>query len=193
MELLYILAITTHWQGVLASLLFLLCLHCNLISCQVSDKFKVAYPSAVDDWTILLHWSIPSLFIPAIVGTLISFSPVKSEGDRMDFDPLTASIVRLAAEAVYPYERFPLQSTSTLLGVHDVDVLGLRWRTVAAGVGVAFAFAEAITGAPKAIARELKHVPSPSVSPPTSDRKMLMANGEEEEEEDDDAPSEEVD
>lgn len=144
----------------------------------------------MDDWAILFHWAIPSLVVPAVVGTLISFSPAN---DKMDFDPLTASIVRLAAEGVYPYERFPVKMTSTIPGQATVDVLGLRWRVVAASLGVAFAFAEAITGAPKAIVRELKEIQTPPMSAtPPSSRKLITAE-EEEGEEEDEQSSEEVD
>ena len=61
----------------------------------------------------------------------------------MPFDPLTASIVRLAAQIAYPYTRL---NESTVKGI---DVLGPGVRVLNAGVGVAFAFAEAIEGAPR--------------------------------------------
>ena len=154
----------------------------------MTDQIKVAYPTGIDDWNVLLHWFIPTLLVPSIVGTLVSFSPAKSEGNTMEFDPLTASIVRLAAQAVYPYERFPLQSTQGLLKgvVSDVDVLGLRWRLVAASMGVAFAFAEAIGSAPKLIVQEMKAYPPPS-------RQRLIASVSDNGEEEEDSGSEEVD
>jgi hypothetical protein len=61
----------------------------------------------------------------------------------MTFDPLTASIIRLAAQIAYPYTR--LDQTT----VKGIDVLGPGVRVLNAGVGVAFAFAEAIAGAPE--------------------------------------------
>jgi hypothetical protein len=62
---------------------------------------------------------------------------------------LTASIVRLAAQAAYPYSTlFPSKAKE-----RAIDVMGSNARLVAAGVGVAFAFAEAIAGAPAAFAK----------------------------------------
>jgi hypothetical protein len=90
-------------------------------------------------WALLLHWALPTLLIPALFGTLISFSQPSA---NMPFDPLTASIVRLAAQIAYPYTRL---NESTVKGI---DVLGPGVRVLDAGVGVAFAFAEAIAGAP---------------------------------------------
>lgn len=80
----------------------------------------------------MLHWFLPSLFIPALAGTLISFHPFSNK-----LDPLTAAITRLAAHVVYPYE---------------VDPLGMQWRVMTASVGLAFAFAEVIVKAPVAAA-----------------------------------------
>lgn len=58
-------------------------------------------------------------------------------------DPLSASIARLAAHAVYPFQTLD----ATLKGV---DVIGHKWRLLTASVVVAFAFAEAIFSAPSA-------------------------------------------
>jgi len=110
-------------------------------------------------WLVLLHWFIPTLLVPAIVGNLISFTPganvpQASAADAsptpliLPFDPLTASIVRLAAEIAYPYTL--VEARSEVLGL---DVLGFRWRVLHASIGLAFAFAEAIAGAPQAFAR----------------------------------------
>ncbi|KAJ8074893.1 hypothetical protein AAF712_015574 [Marasmius tenuissimus] len=106
--------------------------------------------STLQDWqfwgctlSVVWHWFIPSLLIPAIAGTLISFSPPPQSPvavqSPLPFDPLTASIVRLAAHLAYPYV------DGAVCGRNDV--LGLQARTLAAGVGVAFAFAEVITAA----------------------------------------------
>jgi len=96
-------------------------------------------------WAVLGHWGLPTLFIPAFFGTLISFrpSPPRSPSSpsipNLPFDALTASIIQLAAHVAYPYGAIDEY-------LQGVDVLGWRWRVVAAGVGVAFAFAEAISG-----------------------------------------------
>lgn len=96
-------------------------------------------------WKTLGHWSLPALFIPALVGTLISFRPQPQSSTtvphkvNLPFDALTASIIRLAAQVAYPFAAIDAE-------IKGVDVLGWQWRTVAAAVGVAFAFAEAISG-----------------------------------------------
>jgi hypothetical protein len=93
-------------------------------------------------WKTLGHWAVPALFIPALFGTLISFSPAPQRGPyapSLPFDALTASIIRLAAQIAYPFATIEKN-------VQGVDVLGWRWRVLGAGVGVAFAFAEAISG-----------------------------------------------
>ncbi|KAF5352949.1 hypothetical protein D9758_007894 [Tetrapyrgos nigripes] len=108
-------------------------------------------------WSLLMHWFTPSLLLPFIVGTLISFRPpppapsevvLDEDGDviaqrttmqpKVPFDPLTASIVRLAAQIAYPYSTNPSQAGGR------VDVLGFRWRVLGASVCLAFSFAEAI-------------------------------------------------
>ncbi|PFH50010.1 hypothetical protein AMATHDRAFT_62035 [Amanita thiersii Skay4041] len=108
-------------------------------------------------WLVLLHWSIPTLIVPAIVGNLISFSPGANTLRKDDspsgtqivpFDPLTASIIRLAAQIAYPYLSIEEQS-----GLSGMDVLGFRWRVLNASIGLAFAFAEAIAGAPEEFAK----------------------------------------
>lgn len=136
-------------------------------------------------WIVLFHWAIPTLLIPVIFGTLISFTPAPppkpaSSSDhqrsyyqpgppnlnlkesRPNFDTLTASIVSLAAQVAYPYGLIN-KNVNLIMRVgfgprviQGVDVLGLKWRVLAASVGVAFAFAEAIAGAPAAYARSLE-------------------------------------
>lgn len=104
-------------------------------------------------WKVILHWALPTLIIPAFVGNVISFNPVNQasrsqpEGSPPNpiapFDPLTAAIIRLAAQIAYPFN-----SPTETVGL-GFDVLGLRWRVLNASVGLAFAFAEAIAGAPE--------------------------------------------
>lgn len=101
-------------------------------------------------WSVLLHWSIPTLIIPAVLSSLISFHPANATSVRvhrvLPLDPLTASISRLAAQFGYPYKT--LNAT-----IEGVDVIGPHWRILNAAVGVAFAFAEAIFVAPSAFAQ----------------------------------------
>ncbi|KAK7441732.1 hypothetical protein VKT23_016395 [Stygiomarasmius scandens] len=133
----------------------------HLSSPPSSSKLFFPYPPlstfrSTVFWTLLMHWFIPSLLVPSIVGTLITFKPqstpaeqviVDDDGEVVErrpvqqatpFDPLTASIVRLAAHIAYPYS-----THSGQVGAR-VDVLGFRWRVLGAGVNLAFAFAEAI-------------------------------------------------
>lgn len=98
-------------------------------------------------WSVLLHWSIPTLIIPAIFGFVISFHPANASSARVPhaLDPLTASILRLAAQYGYPYRA--LDAT-----IEGIDVIGPQWRVLNAAVCAAFAFAEAIFTAPNAFA-----------------------------------------
>jgi hypothetical protein len=107
-------------------------------------------------WMTVMHWALPTLVIPAIVGNLISFSP-QSHGVQspttespVPFDPLTAAIIRLAAQVAWPFPAF--EKDLDLLGL---DVLGPRARIFNAAVGLAFAFAEAIAATPQAVAKSL--------------------------------------
>ncbi|KAF8885658.1 hypothetical protein BD779DRAFT_1732944 [Infundibulicybe gibba] len=125
-------------------------------------------------WLCILHWSLPSLFFPILVGHLVSFSPTSppsapSGGSSSPLDPLTASIARLAAHLAYPYA-----SLDTSSHVHGLDVLGPRWRVLSAGVGLAFAFAEAITHAPALFARSIGAHPT-SPSPTVDDSASVSA------------------
>ncbi|KAJ3813128.1 hypothetical protein F5876DRAFT_35868 [Lentinula aff. lateritia] len=113
-------------------------------------------------WIILLHWFIPTVLIPVVAGILISFRPlstypprkleminVDSEHTRLarPFDPLTASIVQLAAQVAYTFPAvhrpFSLSSNSNPL-IKSVDILGFKWRVLSASVVVALSFAEAL-------------------------------------------------
>ncbi|KAG5636987.1 hypothetical protein H0H81_006193 [Sphagnurus paluster] len=168
----------------------------------VPISFSLRYPplAVFQDyvfWSIILHWALPTLIIPAIVGNLISFSP-KTVGQQQQppspdvpyptapFDPLTAAIIRLAAQVGYPFAL--LESD-----VYRLDVLGPRWRVLNASVGLAFAFAEAIAGTPQVFARTLvkeqrrerRLLESPRIGESVSvRRKVLMPSG---------SPGEEVD
>lgn len=105
-------------------------------------------------WVVLLHWALPSLVIPAFIGRLISFNPAFSPTNAYSWasapiaplDPLTASIVRLAAQIGYPYPSIAINS-----GIIGLDVLGSNWRVLSASVGLAFAFAETISAAPQKV------------------------------------------
>ncbi|KAJ3754614.1 hypothetical protein EV360DRAFT_51285 [Lentinula raphanica] len=118
-------------------------------------------------WTILLHWFIPTVLIPGLAGILISFKPSPSKHSSAEeevetppqakntlifdlFDPLTASIVQLAAQIAYTFPTtlgsFPLVAhTGTGPLIKSIDVIGWKWRVLLASVGVAFSFAETLT------------------------------------------------
>ncbi|KAJ3901900.1 hypothetical protein F5879DRAFT_1011183 [Lentinula edodes] len=74
---------------------------------------------------------------------------VDSEQTRLapPFDPLTASIVQLAAQVAYTFPAvhrpFSLSSNSSPL-IKSVDILGFKWRVLSASVVVALSFAEAL-------------------------------------------------
>ena len=63
----------------------------------------------------------------------------------LPLDPLTASILRLAAQYGYPYKALNVTT-------EGIDVIGPQWRMLNAAVCVAFAFSEAIFAAPSAFA-----------------------------------------
>ncbi|KAF9561579.1 hypothetical protein CPC08DRAFT_635245 [Agrocybe pediades] len=99
-------------------------------------------------WLVLLHWAIPTVLLPALAGCLISFNPnntatANNIPPTAPFDPLSSSILRLALQYVYPYDT--IASSANVVGL---DVLGSKWRVVSASVGLGFAFAEAVLGAP---------------------------------------------
>jgi hypothetical protein len=132
-------------------------------------------------WSTIGHWAIPSLIIPALLGTLISFHPATSArsqatGDRppkpalIPFDPLTASIIRLAAQIAYPFGPEGPKA-------HIVDVIGFRWRVLSAAVGVAFAFAEAISAISAQFNQRLASGQQKSRRKSTADNTMAVAEG----------------
>jgi hypothetical protein len=130
---------------------------------QAGPFLSVPYPplnivQTVAFWQVILHWAVPTLIIPAFVGSVISFNPANNPSPAetpsatliAPFDPLTASIIRLAAQVGYPYNL--IASRTDLVGL---DVLGSNWRVLSASVGLAFAFAEAIADAPQSFAKTL--------------------------------------
>jgi hypothetical protein len=154
LELLYLIYTIIPWETV------------QLSPNTTSFKISLPYPPRTvfltyAFWSVIGHWSISTLFIPALLGTIISFNPVQSRlraqpapapnsrqptFPRIPFDPLTASIIRLAAQIAYPY-------ATDHSGAQIVDVLGFRWRALSAAVGVAFSFSEAIAEAPALYAK----------------------------------------
>ena len=83
------------------------------------------------------YWALPTLVLPSVAGYLISFSSTQER-----FDPLSAAIIRLAANFATGFPSMVFLEHET--NVQTLDVLGARWRTVSAAVTLAFAFAEAI-------------------------------------------------
>ncbi|KAJ3891895.1 hypothetical protein GG344DRAFT_46356 [Lentinula edodes] len=129
----------------------------NFISITIPYPPLATFESSMF-WIILLHWFIPTVLIPVVAGILISFRPsthpprttnVDSERTRLalPFDPLTASIIQLAAQVAYTFPAvhrpFSMSSSSSPL-IKSVDILGFKWRVVSASVVVALSFAEAL-------------------------------------------------
>ncbi|KAF8645597.1 hypothetical protein AX16_007679 [Volvariella volvacea WC 439] len=128
-------------------------------------------------WTILLHWALPTLVIPAIFGTMISFHPTPSRPSTSDdgtatrprtapiapFDPLTASIARVAIQYIYPYDMIQSSVSAILIESYgtaiqygtNLDVIGLKIRMWTASVGLLFALAEQIAKAPERFAQSV--------------------------------------
>ncbi|KAH6904535.1 hypothetical protein BKA70DRAFT_1297072 [Coprinopsis sp. MPI-PUGE-AT-0042] len=135
-------------------------------------------------WMVLLHWAIPTLIAPALMGNLISFSPAASQAPRptslsaprvgqpasAPFDPLTAAIVRLAASLAYPYA-----TLASVEHIYGLDVLGWNVRVFNAALGLAFAFAEAVQGAPTVFAKKL--VEELEARPEVPGRKLNLEGG----------------
>ncbi|KAG6335060.1 hypothetical protein ID866_4038 [Astraeus odoratus] len=142
-ELVYILRVSVPWKRV-----DLLPLQSHGVSLSIHYAPLATFQSPTF-WTILVHWAIPSVIIPVISGSLVSFHPANSPAARMRrarfFDPLTASVMRVAAQYAYPYEALKLSTEC-------VDVLGPHWRLLIASVAAALTFAEAIATAPAAYA-----------------------------------------
>ena len=89
------------------------------------------------------------------MGHVVSFSPAHQSAPAgtpliATFDPLTASIIRLAAQVGYPYPYLERGQPD-----QGLDVLGFRWRVLISSVGLAFSFAEAIASAPQVFASSL--------------------------------------
>ncbi|KAF5353563.1 hypothetical protein D9756_008095 [Leucocoprinus leucothites] len=150
-ELLYILYTVIPWKSTQIP-----------ISPKGTLTFPLTYPPVSTFqtsafWTVLFHWFIPTLLLPSLLANLISFNPTLThlrdthKDALIAFDPLTASIIRLAAHIAYPYASLDLQS-----GVYGLDVLGFKLRVWSASLGLAFAFAETISGAPNAFAQSLR-------------------------------------
>ncbi|KAJ8690240.1 hypothetical protein PTI98_011689 [Pleurotus ostreatus] len=127
---------------------------------------------------ILLHWVLPTLVIPSLVGAFVSFarpytrlaasSSSSTSNVHIDkypsllthvaaaYDPLTASIARLACHIAWPYRLLPPTNIVTPLIPYPnvlppvppteiaLDVLGWNWRIFDASVVLAFAVAEAL-------------------------------------------------
>ncbi|KAF8966970.1 hypothetical protein BDZ97DRAFT_1806136 [Flammula alnicola] len=138
-ELLYILTVTIPWQ---------------FLEVPVTPRgaagatISVAYPpwttfQTSTFWQVILQWAIPTLILP-------TQSPGFPAAPVAPLDPLTASIIRLAAQTAYPYP-----AIGKYVDVVNLDVLGSNWRILSASVGLAFAFAEAIAGAPQIITKTL--------------------------------------
>ncbi|KAJ7026286.1 hypothetical protein C8F04DRAFT_1125633 [Mycena alexandri] len=147
-ELLFILYTITPWQT------YNFALGRTTFAIPYPPTYTLGYPGFIPTLT---HWFVPTLLLPAILGTVISFSPAAptpSPTRSVPFDPLTASIIRLALQFAYNPATPPTPGTG-LGPVYAQDVLGVRLRVLNAGVGLAFAFAEAIKGAPAVWAKEL--------------------------------------
>ncbi|KAI6161559.1 hypothetical protein EDD17DRAFT_1586820 [Pisolithus thermaeus] len=146
MELLHILYIIIPWKAFELLPPQSVWGHSFHVSIRYAPLATVASPTL---WTILVHWAIPTIIVPALVGSLISFNPVNSPTARaprsLYFDALTASVTRVAVHYIYPYDALKSQ-------VECVDILGSRWRLLEASVLAALAFAEAIALAPRAYA-----------------------------------------
>lgn len=96
-------------------------------------------------YTTLLLWLIPTVILPQLIGTLVSFRPathgaVKRDGEATEVrqaggeaDPLTAAIIRVACVFAGDW------------GL-DWSTVGInkKWRVLGSSVAAAFALAEAV-------------------------------------------------
>ncbi|KXN85804.1 hypothetical protein AN958_10811 [Leucoagaricus sp. SymC.cos] len=108
-ELLYILYTVIPWRTTLLPL-----------SPKGTVSLPLVYPplstfQTSAFWITILHWFIPTLLLPALLGNLISFNPAlnhhrSQSKEIVSFDPLTAAIIRLAVHIAYPYDSIDLKS-----------------------------------------------------------------------------------
>ncbi|KAJ7355519.1 hypothetical protein DFH08DRAFT_772563 [Mycena albidolilacea] len=171
-ELLFILYTIIPWQT------YDLNIGSTTFALSYAPGYTYRYPGFIPTLT---HWFIPTLLLPALVGTLISFSPATPTATptrAIPFDPLTASIVRLALQFAYNPASPPAPG-SGVSPTYAQDPLGPQLRVLTAAVGLAFSFAEAIKGAPAVWAKELlatrKEDQADSEDVPVPGRRALTA------------------
>ncbi|EFI26909.1 hypothetical protein CC1G_15310 [Coprinopsis cinerea okayama7 len=136
-------------------------------------------------WTVLLHWVIPTLIVPAFAGHLISFTPPPPPPQHRT----TSTTVDFAADGTFdasqsasapqqprtslpsppPFDSltaaiirfavayaYPYSKLAAQEHVYGLDVIGREWRLFNAGVVLMLAFAEAVLGvAPRSVVRTL--------------------------------------
>ncbi|KAG8922110.1 hypothetical protein FRC02_012129 [Tulasnella sp. 418] len=90
------------------------------------------YVTSSAPYITLLLWSIPTLIVPQIFGTLISF---RNKDLNQESDPLTAAIIRVACALAGDWN---LGDWTTTLRITK------KWRLLSACVACAFALAEAV-------------------------------------------------
>ena len=119
-------------------------------------------PSLVATALTVVHWSLPAVIFPLIAGHLVSFAPQRSASvpvGSLTFDPLTASIIRVASTLAYQIPHIRITTTKDtinvqhLLGssaagssgqVHSLDVLSSDWRLFTSILALSFATAEGL-------------------------------------------------
>lgn len=105
-------------------------------------------------------WAGPTILLPAIIGFLVSFT----SSEPSSFDPLSASIIRVAANVAYDFPYLRLSGEQGLApeeALKSLDVLGFQWRVLTSSLTLAFAFAEAI-GKVSQVQKADSHLPPPS-------------------------------